>query len=249
MTDKYITKEKLIQLLDDAIENEIQKPTEETDMEFVTECEHLINALMGNEHEYTNEDAERYFAEIMKKKNVKKNTIFIQSKRVIAASIAVFIILGGITLYAFNPTVRDLILKTLNLEIGQTISEGGVTYEYKGKSTSYNTIEELLKEKNLNIVYPTQCAYDAQITRIIRTESNDITIFNFSNATIELIISHNSTISTSIFENAEIVSNNYTFFITSKSEHYTAYTIINGDLYTIKCDTKENLLLMINSFN
>ena len=135
MTDKYITKEKLIQLLDDAIENEIQKPTEETDMEFVTECEHLINTLMGNEHEYTNEDAERYFAEIMKKKKAKKNTFFIQSKKVIAASIAIFFIfLSGLTLYAFNPTVRDLILKTLNLEIGQTISEGGVTYEYKGKS-------------------------------------------------------------------------------------------------------------------
>lgn len=247
MTDRYITKEELIQLLDDAIESEIAKPTEETDMEFVTECEHLINMLMGNEHVYTDKDADRYFKEITKKRETKKIPLFIRSKGFLAASIAVFIFfLSGITLYAFNPAVRETILKTLDLNIGASINDVGITYKYMGRSVKYESIEELMNAEKITIHYPKELPDGVSIENIYSTEKRDVTTVLYTDPTIGVFITHNVK-SDKLPDGEEYSVNNRRYIISDNQDRYEAYTIIDNDLYSVRSTDRDILFMLINS--
>lgn len=248
MTEQHMTKEELIEWLDNAIDTETQKPTNEIDIEFVNECEKLINILMGNYQEYTDEDAENYFAEI-KKKKAKKNTFSIRSKKVLAASVAIIVIfLGGFTVYASSPVVREFIHKTLNFNIGNSFLEDGITYINSGKGTKYKNIEDLIHNEGLTIKYPKYLPYDS-IIKEIRYIENDRTIyFTFDDDRIQFSIIRDQQLSEGLIENAELtIVNNYSICIYSRTTCFVAYTIINNDLYTLQCDSKEELLNMINS--
>lgn len=249
MTEKHITKNELIQLLGEAIDAELEKPTEETDMDFVTECEHMINALMGNEHVYTDEDAEKYFAEIKKKEKAKKNTFSIRSKKVLAASIAVFIIfIGGFTVYAASPVVRDFIHSALNLDIGQFVEEDGITYINSGTNIKYENIEELIENEKLDIKYPKYIPYNATIKKISYIEEDKNVYFTFSDDRIQFTIKKNSYLSDSFIKNAQKTTiGNWEFYITSKNIGFMSCVIISDDLYTLQCDSEDELIKMINS--
>ena len=246
---KNMTKEELIEWLDNAIEIETKKPTNEIDMDFVTECEQLINVLMGNYHEYTDEDAERYLAEIEKREKAKKNTFFIRSKKALAASVAVFIIfLGGFAVYASSPVVREFIHNVLNLDMGQGLEQDGITYVFLGQSFRYKNIETLLESENLNIKYPTNIPYNAYIKKVRYIETEENIYFTFSDERIQFTISKNKELSIGLIQNAETVTiDNLIFYINSKNNCFIAYSIINSDLYTLQCDSKEELIKMIKS--
>ena len=74
MTEQNMTPKELIEWLDNEIETEMQKPTEEIDMEYVNECEQLIDILMDNYHEYTDEDAENTLLNSKRRKTQKRRT-------------------------------------------------------------------------------------------------------------------------------------------------------------------------------
>ncbi len=248
MDKEYISQEKFIKLLENTIEAELQKPSEETDMKAVLECEHLINALMGNEHVYTSEEAEKYFAKIKEKKATKK-TVHIFSKKALVASVAVFVMfLGAFTVYATSPVVREFIHKTLNLDVGNSFEEEGITYTNSGKDIKYNNIEELLNNEGLNIKYPKYVPYDSSIKIINYAETEETIYFTFDNNKIQFTINLENSLNDSSIKNAEkLTINNLDIYIFSKNSCFIAYAIINNDLYTIQCDSKEELLNIINS--
>lgn len=247
MTDNIISREEFINLLDEIIEDEMQKPLNEIDMEIVTACEHLINALMGNEHEYTDEDAEKYFAEITRKHREKKNPFFIRSKRILAASVAVFIIFfGGIAFCAFNPTVKDMILNVLELNVGDSVYDNGITYIYMGQSRNYNSIEELVLVENLNILYPRELPDNVSVKSIYITENRDETTITYTDYSIGIIITHNYE-STKLPIDSEYFINNIKYSIIEKEDCYMAYAIINQDLYSIRSNNEETLYQLIKS--
>ena len=248
MDKEYISQEKFIKLLEETIESELQKPSEETDMKAVLECEHLINALMGNEHVYTSEEAEKYFAKI-KEKEAKKPSFCIFSKRALVASVAAFVMfLGAFTVYATSPVVRDFIHKTLNLDVGNSFEEDDITYIHAGKNVQYDNIEDILEKENLDIRYPRYFPYNATITEVGYIESGNKIFFTFNKNQIQFTIKKNASLSDGLIKNAEKISiNNFNYYINSKDTFFIAYAIINNDLYTIQCDSKEELLNIINS--
>lgn len=244
-----MTKEELIEWLDNAIEIETQKPTNEIDMEFVNECEKTINILMGNYHEYTDEDAKKYFAEITKKNAAKEKPFFIRSKKFIAASVAVILIfLGGFTVYASSPVVKDWVHKVLNFDIGQAVEEDGITYIFSGETIDYKNIEDLITNECLGIKYPKTIPYNATIERILYTEADDSLYFAFSDDRIQFSIEFNTDLNEGLTKNSEkIIVNDFVFFLNSKNTIHIAYSVINNNLYTLQCDSKEELLNMINN--
>ena len=248
MDKEYISQEKFIKLLEDTIESELQKPSEETDMKAVLECEHLINAFMGNEHVYTSEEAEKYFAKIKEKKATKK-TVHIFSKRALVASVAVFVMfLGAFTVYATSPVVREFIHKTLNLDVGNSLDENDITYIHAGKNVQYDNIEELIEKENLEIKYPEYIPYDSKVNEIRYIETENNIYFAYSDTRVQFTIEKNSTINEDRIINSEkLIINNLDIYIFSKYSCFIAYAIINNDLYTIQCDSKEELLNIINS--
>ncbi len=248
MDKEYISQEKFIKLLEDTIESELQKPSEETDMKAVLEYEHLINALMGNEHVYTSEEAEKYFAKIKEKKATKK-TVHIFSKRALVASVAVFVMfLGAFTVYATSPVVREFIHKTLNLDVGKSFDEDDVTYVLLGQNYRYENIETLLESENLDIKYPKYLPYNATIKEVGHIESENKIYFTYSNSILQFTIKKNTTIDENFIKNAEtIIVKDLCFYINERKTCFVAYASINNDLYTLQCDSKEELLKMINS--
>lgn len=245
-----MTREELIEWLDNAIAIEEQKPIEETDMEFINKCEKLISILMGNYHEYTDEDAKDYFEMITKKESPQRKKFFFGIKKVLAASIAILIIfLGGFTVYASSPVVKDIINRVLSLNVGQSLENENITYTYEGKSLIYDNIEDLVEIENLGIVYPDKIPYNAHVKLISYTKSNNRITFTFNDKRIQFTVEKNVDLDESRFKNTDKVSiKNYTFFVASKGSMYLAYSIINNDLYSLQCDSKEELLNMINSF-
>ena len=248
MDKEYISQEKFIKLLEETIESELQKPSEETDMKAVLECEHLINALMGNEHVYTSEEAEKYFAKIKKKKATKK-TVHIFSKRTLVASVAVFVMfLGAFTVYATSPVVREFIHKTLNLDVGNSFEEDDITYIHAGKNVQYDNIEDILEKENLDIRYPRYFPYNATIKEVGYIESENKIFFTFNKNQIQFTIKKNTTIDENFIKNADtIIVKDLCFYINERKTCFVAYASINNDLYTLQCDSKEELLKMINS--
>lgn len=245
-----MTREELIEWLDNAIAIEEQKPIEETDMEFINKCEKLISILMGNYHEYTDEDAKDYFEMITKKESPQRKKFFFGIKKVLAASIAILIIfLGGFTIYASSPVVKDIINKVLGLNVGQSLENENITYTNNGKTLIYGSIEDLVESEDLSIVYPVKISYNASIELISYTESDNSITFTFDDKRIQFIIKKNTVLDESRLKNAEkVLIKNYTFFLVSKDSIYLAYSIINNDFYSLQCDSKEELLNMINSF-
>lgn len=244
-----MTPKELIEWLDNEIETEMQKPTEEIDMEFVNECEQLIDILMDNYHEYTDEDAEKFFAELEKKKNAKKTNVFMRSKKILAASIAILIIfLGGFTIYASSPVVREYFREVLNFNIGESFTRDGFTYTHAGKTNVYTDIDELIENEALDIKYPKYLPYNSTIEKIGYIENDKTIYFTFSNIAVAYTIQFKTPLLEGHVKYAEkITVNNIDFYLNEKSTSIVAYSNINGDLYTLQCPTKEELIKMINS--
>ncbi len=242
----YKNQEQLMKWLSDAIMIEMKKPVDEINVEFVDSCEDLLNTLMG-ETQLTDKEIQEHVNKIIKKNgsNIHKPKFFRRSKNLIAASISVFIIfLGGITLYAFNPTIKDIILKTLNLEVGQSIDEGGITFTYWGVTTKYNSIEAIIEAENLNILYPRELPDGCYIESIYVMEHN--IAIKYTDSSIGLLITYN--FNTDQLPNGdEYFINNQKFIIAKYNNRYEAYTIIDQDLYTIRSISEDILFMLINS--
>ena len=244
-----MTREELIEWLDNAIAIEEQKPIEETDMEFINKCEKLISILMGNYHEYTDEDAKDYFEMITKKESPQRKKFFFGIKKVLAASIAILIIfLGGFTIYASSPVVREYFREVLNFNIGESFTQDGFTYTHAGKTNVYTDIDELIENEALDIKYPKYLPYNSTIEKISYIENDKTIYFTFSNIAVAYTIQFKTPLLEGHVKYAEkITVNNIDFYLNEISTSIVAYSNINGDLYTLQCPTKEELIKIINS--
>jgi len=250
---KYRNQKQLLAYLSDAIMTEMKKPVDEIDFEFVDSCENLLNTLM-KESTVISDETQKKIDEIIGKKLITHNKPSFKPKRKsfvkVAAFIAFFLLCSSVAVYATGPVIKDYIVKVLNSDLNQTITKDGITYKYKGKTVKYNSIEDLVSTEDLNIFYPTTFAYDASILKVLRDESGNSTVFIFDNNSLNFEISHNITINLNQYIGAELYEyDNQTFYIFDSIDESIAYTLINDDLYTLSCKSKDQLIIMINSFN
>ena len=240
---------RLVKWLADAIMIEMEKPYDEINVEFVESCENLLNTLMG-EKKLSDKEINDRVNEIMERSG--KNYAVPVRRRskpaLIALIAAVIFVLSCVTVCA-TTTLDEYILKSLDLDINQCVTDDRITYSNKGKNTIYSTIPELLEEENLNICYPEKIAYDIAIEKIIHTETNE-TFFSFSDAKVSFDIYHNDYRDLSVYNISEIIEyNNFSFHLVYTNDYNSAYANINNDFYVLVCDSKEQLLDMIYSFN
>jgi len=240
--------QRLASWLADAVMTEMAKPEEEIDVEFVESCENLLNTIMG-EKKLTDEEIEIRVNKIMEKRSKPRSVPKKRKTAFIAIIAAVVFLISGITVCATTP-ISQYILKTLDLGLNESVSGEGIVYSYGGKSINYASIEEFLDAEDLKICYPEKFAYDINLTQIIRTESRDKTIFFFADSRVSFKIHHNENIDLSQDDSTEVLQYNDVFFyLYDRDQIITAYAVINGDLYILGCDSKDQLLKMIYSFN
>ncbi len=249
---KYKNKEQLTQWLSEAIMIEMKKPIDEINVEFVDSCEALLNTLMG-EPQLTDSEIQKRIDKIMKKKgaNTHKLNFFRRSKGLIAASIVAVLFIGSsIAVCANNPSILNMIPKAIEAGIGNKVEESGVTYEYLGKAIIYDTVEDLVESENLDIKYPSEFPYNAKVVEVLRPEGDNITVFCFDDLRVSFHIEHNTLATYNMLDYDEVVAKNeYVFYLCYKESYVAAFLFSQNDLYTLTSDTKEDLMIMINSFN
>ena len=248
----YKNQEQLAQWLSEAIMNEMKKPIDEINVEFVDSCEALLNTLMG-EPQLTDSEIKKRIDKIMKKKgaNTHKLNFFRRSKGLIAASIVAVLFIGSsIAVCANNPSILNMIPKAIEAGIGNKVEESGVTYEYIGETIVYDTVADLVKSEKLDIKYPSEFPYNAKVLSVYRTDPVFLTVFHLDDPRVTFSIEHNTSSTYETLDYTEVVTKDgYDFYLCFKPDHVNAFLFIQNDVYNLQCETKEDLMIMINSFN
>jgi len=239
--------------LADAISVELSKPEDDIDMDFIDECQSLINILM-NTPEYTDEEIETRFNRIITKttaienKIKPKNKFRFRFKSVLVASIIVFVVFGfSLGLFAFKPAFLRNIINTF-FEVGQTMEKDGITYTYLGENKNYDSVESFIESEGLDIEFPEILPEGVQLERIIKPEI-DYVIFIFKDRAASFEILFNNPVDPSTYDYHDTYENKHTFYLVSKADANLAYANRNGNLYSINCSSKEALISFISGFD
>ncbi|MBQ2880635.1 MAG: hypothetical protein IJE40_00045 [Clostridia bacterium] len=248
MTNEYMTQEELLKWLAEAIHTETDKPENEIDWDFVEECENLMNALYGDTPYYTKEEAEKRIAQIIgKEPETKKTGSKLNKKTIIALILAATLACASLGVFAASP-LKDMLLKAVDLNYGESFNDGTVTYVNGGRSLEYNSVEELLEKENLNIRFPKKLPEGVKVEAVhFKAEDNSLSIvfndksFNFR------IEKYNSERSGFLDEMTHVEINGYKVYFIERNGFIWAYIRIDDDLYIIKAVSKEDLILIINN--
>ena len=254
---KENSKSKKLKWIADALMSEVQKPEEEIDWEYVKLCEILLSSFLPQRRlskwgikKRVNQILNRRASGSSFLEENKAKPVSYKFKPAFVALIAAVVLMLSCVTVCATTTFDENILKALNLGVNQSFEDAGITYTYHGKSVKYKTIEELLGTENLNICYPEKNAYNAKLLKILRDETNIQTTFVYDDPRINLVIIHNNKPDINQLVGLECIEyNDYMFYLICLDVEFTAITIINNDLYTLKCDDKDQLFEMIYSFN
>lgn len=250
MASNTNTKAEMISLLKSAIRLECDKPEEEIDLAYLESCSEFLAELTDAEYTFTAEQLDEKYRAIL---NTKRTVVEIPVSgkplrrlkpvhKVIAAAAAAIILAGSVC--AFNPYVRNLLFAVNDLEVGESMEIDGVTYQYNGVTQFYDSVQELLEEEQLTILYPEVLPEGVAIKSVFRID-NDIYI-QFTDASISFSITLDSQVDLSAEKDrAETYISGELEFnvhpINEERDHCTALAMYNGNLYTV--ETKEYSLL------
>ena len=254
MTSKRMTRAEMIRWLGDAISTETEKPFEEIDYDFVEECGQLLDELMGKSAAMSEEE----IAERMEK--LKPDTTSAVRKKIggrklwkIAVAAAVVLCMG-VTVVAV-PELRVRLLNALNLDVGESVVEDGITYIHGGKTIQYDDIDALIAAENLDILSFEDPTGKLKVTSINYIEDVSMTTITFNDPTIGFCIEHNiNVINDSIKTNFEKFSTSYfdAYIVNipnKDTQEYISYFIYNNNNYNINCLDKNILISILNSLS
>lgn len=168
----------------------------------------------------------------------------------VAAVIAVLMAVSVMTASAFGYNVFEYFGQVIGLPVGDKVDKGYITLVNYGETDTYSSIDDLLSDMNIEILYPTILPDNVQIERVCISEGENGGDF------IELITSDSSTY-ISVDTNAEYKEiKNYT------KQHIVGdctYLIFEGDnfavcyykdcYYYISSNNYDNLILIINNLS
>lgn len=247
---KSQTEARQLKWLADSIINEMEKPDDKIDWEFIEICEELTKIFLG-EKQLSEEEINARIS-IITKKQQKFKTVKLKRRiksTFVAAVAAVIFIFSSITVYAMTP-LKDYIIKTLQLDEDQSVPENDTDHSYCDSTGEYLSLEDFVNADQREICYPEYLPYNARIIKIINSEEGDHTVFLFSDPQIAFSIYYNNNTDLNKDGDTEIIEyNNKSFYIHKLDNMFTAYFTFNNDLYTIKCNSESELLKIIYSIN
>lgn len=255
MISNRMTRAEMIKWLGDAIRTETEKPFDDIDHDFVDECSCLLVELMGETAMMSDEE----IAERMAKLNPsavsavpKKSRSKLKRMWKIAIAAAVILCMG-ITVLAV-PALRVALMTALQLDVGESTEENGLTYIYNGVIQKYESIEELIENENLDISLPHIQSEILNLKEIIRVGESNTIVLRFDDPSVSYTIQlGNTDIASYILNSQKYSFNGYTTYVEtkklSKGLKYCAYTLINNDIHFVTVDNLETIELLINSIH
>jgi len=172
-----------IRYFNNIISEELKKKTEEQDLAMIDDCIKQIALLKGVKAEFTEDELAEKAQQAINGVNARTQRKRIRFKSLIAAAAVVVILSSSVIgVYGFNPTFRDWVVQLLNLPFGMEIEDSGITFYLDDKTKMYADINELMKEIDIDIYYPSKLPNGLTINNIRYISDKKIIIFVFDNA-------------------------------------------------------------------
>ena len=255
------------------IDNEMAKNVDEIDMELVNECQEELAELMAEERteRFAGQDAstsaESEYAGNLSSRgrtHAKGHTACYAKKRIrLASLIAAVVILASFASlsvvasskgYASAFEYVSAMAKNLfNMNDGEMVEDGNITIIKNGEYTNYTSIEQMVREEKLDIMYPTNLPDDIRITEIVITNltTGNISVnFKFNNSDINLFVYNNNTVNQEAIKTfTHTIQNKIgdTFYV--QDACYQAVCHKSNKEYIILTQSYINLTIIINSIS
>jgi hypothetical protein len=175
------TKEQKIQWLCQIIDNETDKPEDETDFALIGECSAYLRELSDKAAEATKEQKRRILQQIKAHHNqtATRSAKVLRpnwktTRKVVAIAIAAALILT-LTISVIAKVkgyssaweyVKENVQKIIGLDAGDKMDDNGITLIKNDGVVAYKSIEELLESEGLDIMYPSELPEGVHITKI-----------------------------------------------------------------------------------
>ena len=260
------TKEQKIQWLCQIIDNETDKPEDEIDFALIGECSAYLRELSEKAAEATKEQKQRILQQI----KAHHNQTATKSAKVLrpswkAARKAVAIAIAAVLLLALTLSViakvkgyssaweyvKENIQKIIVLDAGDRVNDEGITLIKNDGVIAYKSIEELLENEGLDILYPAELPDGVQITKISQqnvSEEKIVYSYRFTDQDVSIVTSTVSAVLTEDLEKYEVYSTAHMTFYIKKFPN-GVYQAIGHDEeyeYIVSASDYDELLIILN---
>ncbi len=194
-------KKEQISFLCDVIEKESEKPLEEMNLEKLDFFTDILEVISDSPEGMLNDESmNTLFDKITEehKKSVKPSKTVIRRKAwkrlaVIAAALAFLLctatVVGAINGVDIFEALYKLGMDVFDIEKGEELDVGGITFIRYNKSKMYNTLNDFFNGENITGVYYPDCVLEGNPLKLVRVvESDDNTRIGFSFENIDFYI-------------------------------------------------------------
>ncbi len=260
------TREQKIQWLCQIIDNETDKPEEETDFALIGECSAYLRELSDKAAEATKEQKRRILQQIKAHHNqtaTRSAKVLRPSwkttRKVVAIAIAAALLLT-LTLSVIAKVkgyssaweyVKDNLQKIAGMDAGDRVNEGNITLTKHDGVVTYASIEELLREEGYDIMYPSELPEGVRITKIsqqIVSDDHIVYCYKFNDETLSIVVTSVSNLLQEDLEKyAQISVDDMHFYIKKHTDlSYQAIGYDENFEYQIRCNDYDTLTIVLN---
>lgn len=235
---------------------ETSKDYKEMDSDLVTECVDFLMELEGKERLTKAEIEQRVNAIPFKGKvtaigSYTKKRLRAKRLAVIAAILAVLLALFGIIAVSSGRDSSELLRRlgyaVIEMFGGETAEYGNVTLNKSNETKKYNSIEELLKDEKIEILYPTWLPENEKIVTVMYvSKQSDVYIFKSNDDKYSIFVTINNSVTDDIKFDCLIKEiNGFTVYYFESDMFTQGVFEYKNNLYSVKSDTLENLFKTI----
>ena len=238
---------------------ETSKDYKEMDSDLVTECVDFLMELEGKQKLTRKEIEQRVNAIPFKGKvtaisSYTKKKIRAKRLAVIAAILAVIIALFGLFAIASENEFGDFFAK-VGFDFFGMFEDGkieldGVTVYKPDEQKTYSSVEEFIKNEELDILYPTWLPENEKIVNVWYELLEDVETYTFqcSNPLHSIHVKLNAELAEEIKENTHKEEiNNYIVYLKYTEQSIQADFEYKNNCYNVNSDTEENLFKVIKN--
>ena len=261
------TKEQKIQWLCQIIDNETDKPEDETDFALIGECSAYLRELSDKAAEATKEQKQRILQQIKAHHNQtataksakvlrpnwrKMGKIIVIAATVAALLLSTLTVLAKVNGYSSAwEYVKENAKTFFNLSPGSNRKENGITLTKHDGVVTYNSIEELLQAEGYDIMYPSELPEGVKITKILEqivSAKRTVYCYQFTDIDISILASTQQTVFYDSLERYEVLRIEETIFYIGKTPEgiYQAVGYDGKYEYRICCSNYDMLIKILN---
>lgn len=208
--------------------------------------EHIMNIVRRNEEEYLT------IVDDTSNDDVPKRRFIFKRIAIIAAAVMILMTTAVGVASAFGVNIIEEINKIIRRDEGARTDIGGFTFYNGGETIYYSSIEEVIEEKNWNIMYPTKFPKNVDIDKVMLDKSlngNDKIRILTNDHNVIIRIELNSLDEDILYEEYDTYEvNGIVFYVYESNNVYIAFCFHDNNYYSIQANNYNDLILIIDNF-